>query len=346
MIGGGGHEVNFYDVISLENLLAAWREFKRGKTGRLDVAQFAFNLEDNLFALRSALADGSWRPDSYISFNVIDPKLRRVHKASVRDRVLHQALFRKLYPVFDKTFIHASYSSRKGKGTHAGVSRLEDFIRKASANYTKQLFALKCDVRKFFDSISHSILLEIIAKYISDFDIIRLIERIIISFETTSGRGLPLGNVTSQLFANVYLNDLDQYTKRVLKVRYYIRYCDDFVILAETRRELQEIIPALHLFLKSQLRLTLHSGKISIRKVKQGVDFLGYVVLPNYRVLRTQTKKRIMASFMRQTIAAKTEAEKEFLKIISYSYKGILIHCRGYHIWRQLDTMADYCSEN
>ena len=342
MLGGvHHHEVNFCDVISLENLLAAWREFKRGKTGKSDVAQFAFNLEDNLFALHGALRDGSWHPDSYEAFFVTDPKRRHIHKATVRDRVVHQALFRKLYPIFEKTFIHDSYSSRVGKGTHAGVERLENFVRRVSINYTKQVFALKCDVR-FFDSISHDVLLEIIGRRIHDLDMMRLVQGIVRSFETASGKGLPLGNVTSQLFANVYLNELDQFTKRELKVGYYVRYCDDFMILGETKEKLQRLIEVLRSFLQSRLLLTLHPNKVSIRTPEQGIDFLGYVILPHYRVLRPRTKKRIVAAYARKARAVKTDEEKEFLKSVLYSYKGVLIHCRGYRIWRQLDTGASF----
>jgi len=298
--------------------------------------QFGFNLEDNLFALHAEIRDKKWSADVYTSFFVTDPKRRHIHKATVRDRILYQAVYRRLYPIFDKRFIHDSYSSRKGKGTHSGVVHLDECMRKMSANYTKRIYALKCDVKRFFDSIDHSVLYILIARRISDPDLLSLIEAIIKSFETVSGKGLPLGNVTSQLFANVYLNEFDQFVKRVLKVKFYLRYCDDFVILGETKEELIRLLVFVHRFLAKELQVALHPRKISIRTPYQGVDFLGYVSLSGFRVLRTCTKKRIVSSYIRDVAEVKTERDRERLKSIFYSYKGLLSHCRGYHIWCKL----------
>lgn len=233
--GGGlldciGH--NFFDkIISFGNLFRAWREFKRGKTGKNDVRKFYYSLEDNLFELRRDLLEHRYQPDKYGFFYVRDPKLRPIHKASVRDRVLFQAVFRLLYHIFDRHFIFDSYSCRFGKGTHAGVWRLEQFVRRASANYSRPVFALKCDVQKFFYSIDHDILFDLLRRKVGDPNTLWLIDKIIDSFEIEPGKGLPLGNVTSQLFANIYLNELDQWVKHVLRRKYYLRYCDDFVIL-------------------------------------------------------------------------------------------------------------------
>ncbi|KKP98187.1 MAG: RNA-directed DNA polymerase (Reverse transcriptase) [Candidatus Moranbacteria bacterium GW2011_GWE1_36_7] len=156
MLGGGGlncevfHDDLFEKIISLENLFFAWREFCRSKGTKQDVQEFEFNLEDNLFALHEELKNKSYQHDQYTAFNVCDPKLRLIHKATVRDRVLHHAIFRILYPIFDKSFVFDSYSCRLEKGTHRAVNRLEEFLQKASSNNHKNIFALKCDVRKFF----------------------------------------------------------------------------------------------------------------------------------------------------------------------------------------------------
>ncbi|MDO8564552.1 MAG: reverse transcriptase/maturase family protein [bacterium] len=258
------------------------------------MAEFELHLEEELFGLHRGLASGVWRPEPYAVFYVQDPKLRKIHKASVRDRVLYQAVYRKLYAVFDRGFIHDSYASRNRKGTHRGVERFAEFARKLTANYSKRGFALKCDIRKFFDGIDHEVLLALLARQISDPKLFYLIRIIIGSFETAPGKGLPLGNVTSQLFANVYLNELDQFVKHQLKAKYYIRYCDDFVILDASRERLEAHIATLRDFLSNTLLLLLHPRKVEIRKITSGVDFLGYVSLPHYRVLRTKTKRRML----------------------------------------------------
>lgn len=245
--------------------------------------------------MSNKFAENSWKPDKYISFRINDPKPRIIHKASVRDRVLFQAVYRKLYPIFDPSFIFNSYSSRVGKGTHAGVKRFGVFARKLTVNYRKRCFVLKCDIRKFFDSVNHKILCRFIQRKVFDIHLLTLVEKIIQSFEKESGKGLPLGNVTSQLFANIYLNEPDQFIKHSLKAKPYIRYCDDFVILDKSSEMLDTEIFAIQDFCRDTLLLDLHERKTVIRRINQGTDFLGYVNLPHRMVLRTKTKRRILA---------------------------------------------------
>ncbi|MES2059523.1 MAG: reverse transcriptase/maturase family protein [Patescibacteria group bacterium] len=293
-VGGGLHKCNFEDVVSVSNLLHARKEFGHGKRSKKDVARYEINLEDNLFDLHERLASLEWIPDSYEAFFVQDPKLRKIHKASVRDRVFYQAVYRILYQIFDVGFIFHSYSSRENKGTHAGVVTLESYVCKATQNYRLLAFALKCDIRKFFDSIDHNILFSLIQKRIKDEKLLCLIHQIIASFAVSSGKGLPLGNVTSQLFANIYMNELDQYAKRVLKAKYYARYCDDFVIVSDSKKYLEQCIVDIEVFCKNTLLLDLHPNKIIICKTSGGIDFLGYVLLPHRRVLRFRTKARML----------------------------------------------------
>ena len=295
IVGGGGLKGSVsHTIISVSNLLAAWNEFKRGKRRKPDIAKFELHLEDNIFHLHRTLVSKTYTHDPYVDFYICDPKRRHIHKASVRDRVFHQAVFRVLYPIFDKHFIHNTYSSRFGKGTHRGVVRLMESCRKVSRNWKTEAYALKCDVKKFFDSVDHAILRRLISQKISDSATLSLIDAILKSFEKEKGKGLPLGNVTSQLFANIYLNELDQFAKHELKTRYYFRYCDDFVIVHQGRKFLENAIGKIRNFLSQNLLLTLHPNKIKIRTIREGVDFLGYVVLPNAVVIRTSTKKRIM----------------------------------------------------
>jgi len=301
----------------LENLFLAWREFRKGKTNKIDVQEFEFNLEDNLFELYQELKSKTYQHSHYTAFNVCDPKLRRIHKACVRDRVLHHAVFRILYLIFDRGFIFDSYSCRIEKGSYRAVNRLEKFCRKLSKNNSQNIFALKCDIRKFFNSIDQEVLLDLLKSKINDENAILLIERIIKSFPG----GLPLGNVTSQLFANIYLNELDKFIKRELKIKYYLRYCDDFIILSKNRNFLEELVNRINVFLMARLKLSLHSDKIIIRKYHQGIDFLGYVVLPHYRVLRTKTKRRMLRKINDRN---------------TQSYLGILNHCCGYKIRKKI----------
>jgi len=338
---GGVTDISFFNHISsLPNLLKAWKEFKKSKSSKKDVLNFEFNLENNLFALHKKLVDKTYTPSPYETFFVYDPKKRHIHKANVSDRVLYQAVYRIIYPIFDKHFIYDSYSSRKEKGVHKGSKRLFVFLRKISKNWNVPVFALKCDVRKFFDSIDHEVLFNLIKEKIKDEDTLILIESILSSFEKSKGIGLPLGNVTSQLFANIYLNELDQFIKHSLKVKYYLRYADDFIILNNNQEDLEEILEKLREFLKLKLKLELHPNKISIRKLKQGIDFVGYVILKDAVVLRTKTKKRIYKKLKKAKINFKNYLlDKDKFIHIKNSYLGIVKHCNGKEIERQINRI-------
>ena len=315
----------------------AWREFRRGKRNKPDVQKFEFNLEDNLFKLNQELKTQTYQHSDYTTFCICDPKPRRIHKANVQDRVLHHAVFRILYPIFDKTFIFDSYSCRLNKGTYKAVNRLEEFCRKLSQNNHINIFALKCDIRKFFDSVDQNILLEFIKKKIQDNNAIWLVEKIIKSYHKENNKGLPLGNVSSQLFANIYLNEFDQFIKHKLKARYYIRYCDDFVILGKNQEDLTNLISLINNFLKDKLKLALHFDKMVIRRHRQGIDFLGYVSLPYCRVLRTKTKKRILKKIKKkyQELQVNLISEQSFNQSLQ-SYLGVLKHCKGYKIKKNI----------
>jgi retron-type reverse transcriptase len=309
----------------VENLFSAWREFVRGKRGKRAVQAFAFAVEDNLFALHADLRAGRYRISPYVSFYISDPKLRHIHKASVRDRVLFQAVFRVLSPIFERQFIYDSFASRVGKGTHAGVGRLEQFLVKASGNRRRTAWALKCDIRKFFDSVDHEILFALIQQCVSDMHALRLIREIIDSYVSArvagNPKGLPLGNVTSQLFANIYLNELDQFVKRELRARWYVRYCDDFVFISGSCKELQWHLERIRNFLTECLKLSLHDRKIILRKYAQGIDFLGYVLLPHHRVLRTSTKRRMFKRLNQKNLQ---------------SYVGTLSHANAYTLKKKI----------
>ncbi|MCX6760369.1 MAG: reverse transcriptase/maturase family protein [Candidatus Nealsonbacteria bacterium] len=281
----------FEDIVSVDNLLLAWQEFIRGKRNKKDVQSFSFNLMDNILSLHYDLKNSKYKHGGYECFKMNDPKPRIIHKASVRDRLLHHAVYRILYPFFDKTFISDSFSCRNNKGTHKAINRFREYAYIVSKNNTKTCWVLKCDIRKFFASVRRDILINILKEHILDEDIINLLKEIILSFEPN---GLPLGNLTSQLFANVYMDEFDQFIKRDIKVSYYIRYADDFVILSENESYLKDMIKPISKFLNNELKLILHPKKIFIETISSGIDFLGWKHFFGHRILRKTTKLRML----------------------------------------------------
>ncbi|MEK7500504.1 MAG: reverse transcriptase/maturase family protein, partial [Patescibacteria group bacterium] len=276
---------------------------------------------DNIFSLHPDLTNLTYRHDGYQAFNISDPKPRNIHKAIVRDRLSHHAIYRVLYPFFDRIFIADSFSCRLGKGTHKALNRFRALTYKVSRNNTRTSWILKCDIKKFFASINHEILLKILAEYIPDRNILWLLNEVISSFQTKPGIGLPLGNLTSQLLVNIYLNGFDQFVKHKLKAKYYIRYADDFVILSENRNWLEEQIPFVQEFLFENLKLILHPDKIFIKTLASGVDFLGWVHFADHRILRTMTKRRMIRRIQ-------GEPRQEIVS----SYLGLLGHGNAYRI--------------
>ena len=321
---------NYSNLISIENLFQAWSEFRKGKSKRFDVQEFERHLEDNLFELQESLKNKTYRHGNYQSFYVNDPKQRHIHKAGVSDRVVHHLLYTFLYELFDNSFIYDSYSCRLDKGTHKGVRRLEKFTRKVSKNYTEPCWALKCDIKKFFASVDHEILYQLLVKKIQDQDILWLLKQVIESFNIdNTHKGIPLGNLTSQIFANIYLNELDQFVKHKLKIKYYLRYADDFLVLSNYKDTLQRSLVIIAEFLKNDLKLDLHPDKIVFRNIKWGIDFLGYIVLPHYILPRTKTRRRIF-------IKLKEKMNKDNFNQSLQSYLGYLKHANAYKLTDKL----------
>ena len=300
LVGGGGkiffmfvHKYN--NIITIENILITWEKFLRGKRRKKDVLNFQANLSTNLVNLYKELQLKTYTHGPYSQFNIADPKPRIIHKASVKDRVLHHLIHKELYPYFEKRFIYDSYSCRKEKGAHKALNRFNYFARKESKNNTHTCYILKCDIKKFFTNINHEILYKIMERHIEDAEIKWLIRQVISSFYSLRlGVGLPLGNLTSQLFANVYMHEFDMFIKQELKIKYYIRYTDDFVILSDNKNHLQNLLPKIEDFLDNRLHLKLHENKIFMKTYVSGVDFLGWIHFPHHRQIRTTTKRKII----------------------------------------------------
>ncbi len=306
-----------YDsLISIENLLVTWERFLRGKCHRKDIINFQGTLADNIVTLQRDLATRTYAHGVYLAFNISDPKPRNIHKANVRDRLLHHLIYKELYVYFHQRFIYDSYSCRPDKGTHRALDRFRLFARGVSKNNTRTCFVLKCDVKKFFASIDHEILRNILARHIADAELRSLIEAVVSSFSSTApSKGLPLGNLTSQLLVNVYMHEFDMYMKQALRVKHYIRYADDFVIFSEDKGYLENLLLSIDTFLSEKLKLTLHPDKVYIKTYASGVDFLGWVHFPHHRQIRTATKRKIVK-------ALKGYPKRETVS----SHRGLLAH--------------------
>ncbi len=323
---------SFDNITTTENLLTAWRAFKRSKSKKLDVQEFERHLIENLVSLQLDLQNGSYRHGGYQAFKINDPKPRDIHKALVRDRVVHHLLYLALAPFFFQIFITDSYSCQLGKGTHKALDRFTKFSSVVSKNNTKQCFVLKCDIRKFFATIDHEILQSILESRICDKRLLALIRVVVESFTSgVEGKGLPLGNLTSQLLVNMYMHEFDVYIKQTLKVPYYIRYADDFVVLSPDKDALVKILCEMSVFLRDKLRLTMHPDKVSINTFASGVDFLGWVHFPNQRVLRTVTKKRLCRKLV----------NSDFDQTVVQSYFGLLKHGDTHKLLTEIRNSLD-----
>lgn len=315
---------NYNELFNLNNIFEAWRKFRRGKTGKNDVMDFELHLEDNLFCLYEDLRNGSYKHSSYKYFQIFDNKKRDIYKAEVRDRIVHQIIYDYLLSLFEPEFISDSYASRINKGQYKAINAFRYFI-KLARNDHKSCFVLKCDVRKYFDSINQNTLLNLIKEKIICEKTFVTIKEIISSYVFSGyGKGIPLGNITSQIFANIYLNTLDKYVKKELKCRFYVRYNDDFLILSESSKKLEEVRTKVTLFVKDKLFLDIPLEKTSIRKIAWGVDFLGFTVLSKAVMLRNKTKNKMYSNINPQN---------------AHSYFGILKHCNSYNLKKKIFSM-------
>jgi len=325
-----------------DNLLLAYRKARKGKRARLPAATFEFYREDNLVALQEELAEKRYQPGSYHSFYIHEPKRRLISAAPFRDRVVHHALCNVIEPIFERHFIHDSYANRKGKGTHRALDRAQQFAR-------RYRYALPCDVRLFFPAIDHEIMSGILGRVIACQDTMALIDRILASGEgllsqvyemiyfpgddllaAARPRGLPIGNLTSQFWANIYLNELDQFVKRRLKIGGYLRYVDDTLFFADDKRTLWDWRAAVIDFVAG-LRLTIHESKAQPRPVTEGLPFLGFIVFPDHRRLRRRKGVLFQRRF-KGRIAAYERGEITFEQL-NASVQGWINHVRYGDTW-------------
>ena len=312
----------FNQLFSLVNIFNAWRKFRLGKTRKNDVISFEYHLEDNILSLYEDISVNKYKHGEYEHFQVFDNKKRDIYKAKVRDRVVHQIIYDYLLSIYEKIFISDSYSSRNNKGHHKAIKTLRYFIRLASDGNKEKCFVLKCDIKKYFDNVDHTILFRFIKGEVECSMTISIIQEIISSFDIDAHKkGIPLGNITSQIFANIYLHILDMYIKEELRCRFYIRYNDDLVIISNNEKELEKIKNKIMDFVYKTLKLNIPIEKTSIRKVSWGIDFLGYVILPNTVLLRDKTKGKMY---------------EKINKLNINSYFGLLKHCNSYNLRQKI----------
>lgn len=304
-------------VFSLENIHRQYVQCRRNKRNTINALRFEYQLEENLLRLQEVLEGQTYSPLRSVCFVVTRPKLREIFAADFRDRVVHHVLVNALQNVWEPRFIHDSFACRKEKGTHRAVRRLQSFMRRVTNNGTRRAFSLQLDIQGFFFNIDKEILYRIIARRTSDEKLLWLAKTLIFHdctkdvvikgkknllkavpphktlFNTENKRGVPIGNLTSQFFANVYLNEMDLFVKHHLKARYYIRYCDDFVLLHEEKDRLLGWKEEIAAFLKTRLQLALNETKQTIGPISNGADFLGYIVRPDYLLSRRRVVNRL-----------------------------------------------------
>jgi retron-type reverse transcriptase len=295
---------NLYsDIYSLTNLFLAWKKAKKEKTKKDYVIEFEKNLLDNLIRLQEELKSFTYKPRPLKTFILRDPKIRRISKSDFRDRVIHHALCNIIEPIFDKMFIYDSCANRKGKGNLKAIERFYIFIRKVSRNgkingrfNDNQVkgYCLRADIRHYFQEVNHEILVKIIRRKIQDEKVIWLIEQILAN-HSVKDKGMPLGNLTSQFFANVYLNELDYFVKHKLKARYFIRYVDDFIILHSSKSWLEVWKKQINDFLNKELKIELHKEKTKIITLSRGIDFVGFRNFYYFRLLKKRNIRKMLS---------------------------------------------------
>lgn len=321
-------------LYSYDNLKLAWIRARKRKTLKEYVIEFESNFDRNLKQLKHELGTFTYSPAPLTTFIVKDPKTRKISASHFRDRVIHHAICNMIAPIFEKDFIYDSFSNQKRKGTHAAIKRLEKFMRKVGSsrkamcgqsklfvNKMNAGYVLKADVRHYFDTVDHQILLRIVERKINDSNIVWLIKRVLENYKGQNiGKGMPLGNLTSQFFANVYLNELDHFVKHTLKAKYYIRYVDDFVILHKDRKMLEKWKDEIDTFLRSNLKIELHPEKSKIIPLGGGVAFLGFRIFHHHRLLKKSNTRRIWKRIER--FKQKYDAKEIDMEKINQSLEG------------------------
>lgn len=317
----------FESALTFSSLLNAHQSAKKGKRFRKDVIEFEMNLEGNIIKLYNELKNKTYAPGEYLEFTIYEPKKRLIKAAPYRDRVIHQWYVKNfIIPIFGKAFIYDSYACIEGKGMHGAAYRVQKFLKTAEAKWERP-YILKGDIKSYFFSIDHTILYNIVASKIKDPEVLWLTKVIL---DTTEDPGIPVGSYTSQWFANLYLHQLDMFIKHKLKVKMYVRYMDDWVLIFKNKEEAQQALKEIIIFLDERLKLKLNK-KTQIFPVKNGVNFCGYKIWSTHMKIRDGSKKRMKRKLKAyQRKYANGEMTLEEIKRSINSWKGYAKHADSY----------------
>lgn len=326
---------NLYpQIYDFANLELAYKKARKCKRYRAEVLRFTERKEENLIDIQNHLIWKSYTPGEYRKFTVTEPKPRQIMALPFRDRVMQHALNTVIEPIFDRGFIHHSYACRKGKGMHEASDTLQGWLYEFHVK-GKRAYCLKADISQYFRSIHHETLKRIVRRRIKCPDTLWLLDMIIDNSECDTGRGIPVGNLSSQLFANVYLNELDQYVKHKLRIRHYMRYMDDFIIILEDKEELRRVLADIRAFIENELHLTLNP-KTDIFPVKNGVDFVGYRHFHSHRKVRKSSVKR-MKRRARRYQRGRMPRERFVLTLVSWL--GHIAHADTWNLRKKILLM-------
>ena len=358
-------------MVKLEELFEAYFDCRSNKRNTSNALAFEIDYESNLIELQNDLNNKTYKIGKSIAFIVNKPVKREIFAADFRDRVVHHFLINKLNPLFEKEFVRNSYSCRIGKGTHHGIHKVDGFIRKCSKNYTKDCYILKLDIRGFFMHIDKMVLVDKLTKFMNEKYlkddkefVLELFKQIIFNkptenciikskpnewddlpkdkslFFSKANSGLPIGNLTSQIIANFYLNCFDHFVKYDLKIKYYGRYVDDFIIIHEDKKYLKSLINILTTYLQKELGLVLHPKKIYLQHYSKGVKFLGSVIKPNRIYIANRTKGNFYNAIQKQNSVANDHKpnKSEILNFLCSmnSYLGIMKHYKTHKLKKNL----------
>jgi len=346
----------FSSITSIETLIIAHKHALKGKRNNYYATDFDYSLIMRLIRLQTELRNSTYLPYPYRRKIITDPKLRLIEAPAYRDRIVHHALHYYLSPFYERFFITDSYACRLGRGIHGATTRIQHFLRVGGSN----LYVCQLDISKYYASINHSKLLELMQIKINNQQIINLLKIIIDSTDsgiehdhlfatdsyyfTKGRRGIPIGNLTSQLFANIYLHQVDMYAKQTLKIRQYVRYMDDIIFFHHDKDQLLKWQKAMIKFLYNDLYLTINPRKVRIYPVKHGVSFVGYVIYPNYKKLRGSSVRRFKKRYKKQLTAVMTERiEPAVMRQSFASWKAHAAHASSQQLIAKLESQqADY----
>jgi retron-type reverse transcriptase len=327
-------------IIDFENLYYAFREASTGKRYRWESLKFKNNLEENLITLQNELIWDMYKPEPYRQFIIKEPKQRLISAPTFRDRVVHHALCRIIDPVVENRMVYETFACRCGKGAHAAVRHIQKCARKAQRKWGGY-YVLKCDIKSFFPSVDHDVLMDIMRRHISDKKTLNLIGAIIRSYESPyqDGKGgIPIGALTSQLGANIVLTPFDHWIKEENHIEFYARYMDDFIILHSDKHYLRELLCKIESYLHNKLKLSLNP-KTGIFPGKNGIDFCGYRVWPTHIKPRKSTLKRAKKRLQKMTFMYKTNPKIfEHAKASIMGFMGYIRHCDG---WRSTKSLLE-----